>query len=783
MGKCLRFVGQLPLVLLAPVLIVFSAAALLICDLLWKLAGRVRLPHDTPPDASTASVVIPNWNGRDLLEKYLPSVLAGLADNPRHEVIVVDNGSTDGSADFVRSSFPQVRVLSLERNYGFGEGANRGMRAAKNDIVVLLNSDMRVAEDFLQPLLRGFQAPDVFAVSSQIFFCDPAKRREETGLTQAAWGRGLLRARHHADDTIDSLWPCFYGGGGSCAFDRRKFLELGGFDAVLRPFYMEDSDLGLMAWKRGWRVLYQPKSHVWHEHRGTIGRSFTQSYIDGVIGKNAILYAWKNAHAPSRLLAHFGWLLAGGFYSWVAGPSPQRMSFPALFKAVLQLPQAWRARWRARSLAVVEENEAFRRSQPVYYHDRYSPFEQHPRRPRVLFVCPYALWPPVHGGAISIHGTVSHLREFAETHLIVLCETPEQVAQQGRLTEVADSVTPLLRPTAVAPRIGSFLPYAVREFQDDHIAWVVEREVLRRSIDIVQIEYTNMGQHFRLNCRNIVWILFEHDIYFQSLWSGLRHWHSTARAKAFFEYLRALRFELHLLQRIDRVQVCTPQNRAYLLSFAPRLEGRIDCDVRAGMDLSRFEFQPDGRKPYTMLFLGSFRHKPNADALNWFLGDVMPRVLERCPNARLRVIGSHPPAPGVLPTFDGAVTLEGFVPDLAIALSEAAVFVCPILSGSGVRMKLQEAFAAGIPAVSTSLGAEGLGSEDGRYCRLADDPETFADAILEIFERPASATEMALRARAFIEESRGLTRMTQRLLATYFLALAQKRPSSTPSSD
>ena len=97
-------------------------------------------------------------------------------------------------------------------------------------------------------------------------------------------------------------------------------------------------------------------------------------------------------------------------------------------------------------------------------------------------------------------------------------------------------------------------------------------------------------------------------------------------------------------------------------------------------------------------------------------------------------------------------------------------------------MKLQEAFAAGIPSVSTTLGAEGLASEDGLYCRLADDQEAFAQAILDIFERPADAAHMALRASAFIEESRGLPAMTQRLLATYRLALSQKRTSGTLSA-
>ena len=100
--------------------------------------------------------MIPNWNGRDLLAKYIPSIIEALSGNPDNEIIVVDNGSQDGSAEFLRDHFPSVRVLALDRNLGFGGGSNAGFRAAKNDIVVLLNSDMRVERDFLAPLLEAF---------------------------------------------------------------------------------------------------------------------------------------------------------------------------------------------------------------------------------------------------------------------------------------------------------------------------------------------------------------------------------------------------------------------------------------------------------------------------------------------------------------------------------------------------------------------------------------------------------------------------------------------------
>ena len=203
-----RLLRALPLLLLSPVLMAVSAVALAVTDLFWKLFGRATPgAGDGPARANAASVVIPNWNGKDLLAKYLPSVVAALAGNPANEIIVVDNGSTDGSADFVRSAFPQVKLVPLATNLGFGGGSNAGFRAASNDIVVLLNSDMRVEEGFLAPLLEGFADPLVFAVSCQIFFSDPQKLREETGLTQAWWQDGGLRVRHRIDPAVDCLYP------------------------------------------------------------------------------------------------------------------------------------------------------------------------------------------------------------------------------------------------------------------------------------------------------------------------------------------------------------------------------------------------------------------------------------------------------------------------------------------------------------------------------------------------------------------------------------------------
>src|SRR5579871_5327356 len=324
-----RALRALPLLLLSPFLMAIALAALWLSDLLGRrraaaVSGRAR------PGA--ASIVIPNWNGKDLLERYLGSVVAAASGNPENEVIVVDNGSADGSADFVRTVFPSVKVIPLSENRGFGGGSNLGFQQARHDIVVLLNSDMRVAPDFLAPLLAGFTDARVFAVSAQIFLGDPSKRREETGLTEGWWQDGGLRVSHREDPAVDRLFPCFYGGGGSCAFDRRKFFELGGFDPLLAPFYLEDTDLGFLAWKRGWRVLYQPASIVHHEHRGTIGKRFTPDYIQSILQKNFLLFAWKNIHSWRYVFPHLFFSLAGSVITAWSGYSPIRTSAPGILR-------------------------------------------------------------------------------------------------------------------------------------------------------------------------------------------------------------------------------------------------------------------------------------------------------------------------------------------------------------------------------------------------------------------------------------------------------------------
>jgi GT2 family glycosyltransferase/glycosyltransferase involved in cell wall biosynthesis len=786
-ASVVRFLKTLPLLIVLPVALVISAILLALTDFFWLLfgrdkTGRGKRAEDTVPDTRAASLVIPNWNGRDLLEKFLPSWVASIAGHPGSEIIVVDNGSGDGSAEWVRANYPEVRVLALPKNLGFGGGSNAGFREARNDVVVLLNSDMRVEPDFLTPLLAGFTDESVFAVSCQIFLGDPTKRREETGLTEGWWQDGGLRVGHREDHAVNTLFPCFYGGGGSCAFDRRKFLSLGGFDELLAPFYLEDTDLGFMAWKRGWKVLYQPASVVHHEHRGTIGKRFSAAYIESILQKNFVLFAWKNIHEWQKLSSSFFFAFAGSLVSAWSGDDRGRANAAGVLRAFRQIGGAMGSRWRTRSMAAVSDSEVFLRSRPAIFHDRFSALPAEPERLRVLFVSPYPICPPTHGGGVFMYYTLRELARHCDVHVIVMLHYEQERAANEELRQFCRSVEFVLHRNDRNPHLASITPHAAHEFHTPELEWLIQRQILLHRIDVLQLEYTALGQYAR-RFERVVCALFEHDVYFQSIGRALPFMKSPLeRLKARFEYIRAIRYELNLLPNCDEIQVCTLENKRYIESFLPELAPRIDSGLRAGVDTPHYVYPGGPRRPRTMLFLGSFRHTPNQVALDWFTREVLPLVLAKLPDARLLVAGSDPPPRHAFHDPANAIDLLGFVEDIQPLFATCAVFVCPIRSGSGVRVKLLEAFASGIPVVSTTLGAEGLARKDGEFCALADDPRAFADSVIRVLEDSTFAQEIAGRARQEVETNWDMAVITARLVEKYRGLILRKRSRTTIAS-
>ena len=292
-----------------------------------------------------ASIIIPSYNGRELLARYLDSIVREVAATGEgYEIIVVDDGGSDDTADFLREQYPEVILLALTHNGGFQRTCNWGARVAKGEIVIFLNNDMAVQPGFLAPLLRHFADPQVFAVSARSLIPVGDNARGNESLTAMSWARGEWRVTYPAldDPTLpaDQVMSIAYAFGGAVAVDRQKFLAIGGFDELYAPWTVEDVDLSYRAWKRGWRILYEPASVVYHQHSATIS-AHKGKYRRQIMARNYLLFTWKNVTSRRLLAEHLLWLPWWQLWHLCHG---RRAYVLGLLRALLRLRQALRAR-------------------------------------------------------------------------------------------------------------------------------------------------------------------------------------------------------------------------------------------------------------------------------------------------------------------------------------------------------------------------------------------------------------------------------------------------------
>lgn len=289
-----------PLVWLAMLVFAVLVLALDLICLPWVLACR-RPPPDRAPKTRNASIVVLNWNGLHFLRELMPSLRVAVQRCPGdHQVIVVDNGSDDGSVAWLAAEQEWVRVVRLPENRFFIRGNAAGAAVADRDILVFLNNDMRVEPDWLLALLAPFGPGDLFATSSRI---EMQGTRTETGLTRCFLRHGEVRFVQPPGQPGAPV-PVAWAGGGSSAFDRAKYDEIGGFEGLYEPCYVEDVSLSWQAWRRGWRALYVHDSVVHHAHRGTSSKVFSRARLERLNWRNRELFFVRNITDPIWVVTH-----------------------------------------------------------------------------------------------------------------------------------------------------------------------------------------------------------------------------------------------------------------------------------------------------------------------------------------------------------------------------------------------------------------------------------------------------------------------------------------------
>jgi GT2 family glycosyltransferase len=258
-----------------------------------------------------------------LLEAYLPSVIkASNVYRNSHgagtEIIVVEDAGGDDTTHWLRSAYAEeVRALEHEKNQGFCAACQTGFLHATNPVVLLLNNDVRLNPDCIAPFVGHFKDPGVFAVTGKMFnqkgdaFCNGGKiARFRRGMWSSYLNYDLLPS---ADSDLPLL--SFAAIGAFSAYDREKFLSIGGFDPLTAMY--EDIEISYRGWKRGWLIKYEPRSIAYHDASQTMKRRYTRHSLNRLSRRSRILMHWILLHDRSMFGMHVASIATRLLLSWL----------------------------------------------------------------------------------------------------------------------------------------------------------------------------------------------------------------------------------------------------------------------------------------------------------------------------------------------------------------------------------------------------------------------------------------------------------------------------------
>lgn len=406
------------------------------------------------------------------------------------------------------------------------------------------------------------------------------------------------------------------------------------------------------------------------------------------------------------------------------------------------------------------------------------------RRPRLLFLAHLLPWPLDGGGQIKSYHTLRILSRRFDVTLLAF------VRREGELNDAAraaleplcadeTSLRTVLLPrsrlrNAVAAGRALLARHSFIVGRDDLPAMrqAVQSVLAETPFDVIHVDHLQMAQFVPGDFAGRV-VLDHHNIEHRipkRLAEAPGAAGPLARWYARQEWPKLRDHELAACRRADQVLVVSGEDREGLEQLAPDLAGKISV-VPIGVDTDYFAPEGDGWQPgsRTLLSIGTMFWPPNVDSMLYFCGEILPKIKASVPDVHVNIVGARPtPVVRALGEHDPAtVTVTGSVPDVRPYGKDCGAFIVPLRAGSGMRVKILNALAMGLPVVSTSVGAEGIDVTNNENILIADGPDEFAGAVTRVLCDSALAERIARGGRRLMDERYAWDRIGERLLALY----------------
>lgn len=359
---------------------------------------------------------------------------------------------------------------------------------------------------------------------------------------------------------------------------------------------------------------------------------------------------------------------------------------------------------------------------------------------KILYLIPYSPANPVFGGALRIYHLLTHLHKYHDV-TVAGFSTPEEESELiKQFPKLAGKTHFVDHPYPDQSKrwrliLSLFTTHSCwhQLTRSKQLQQKLDQLLAAESFDIIQCEFPVMAM-FRFNSPAIK-IIDSHNVEYDNF---KRMAKVKNPFKKLFYHLEAYKFyreETAVCEQQDALLVTSKRDISIFNQTLPYVSKYL---VPNGVDTNYFRPFKTRPVPHSMVFVGMMKYVPNYDGITWFLDEVFPKVLEKVPDATITIVGKNPPQ-SISSRANENIIVTGFVEDTRPYIEKSAVYVVPLRMGGGTRLKIMEALAVKIPIVTTSIGCEGIDVVNGQSILIADDPDEFADRVLELFANPNRA--------------------------------------------